>query len=520
MPRTGASARCRACRASAAASAWVALARGAERGEDRGIVPREVAGVGGAGQEVGLAQDRREQVAVGGHAVDLGLFERASQPPRRIGPGPAVRDHLGQHRVVVRADHRPVAEAGIHPDARRSDREAVQRAGGGHEPGRDVLGVHAHLDGVAVEPRLADFGRQRLAFGDPQLQLDQVQAGDRLGDRVLDLQPGVHLQEVERPVAVQHELDGTRAGIADRLARGDGRGGQRGPQTGVDARRRAFLHDLLVATLDRALALEQVDHGARRVAEDLHLDVPGFGHEPLEEHGAVAERGCRLAARAADRRLQVRGVGDQPHAASAAAECRLDQQRESHRVGQGGQIPGVLGRDGRAGQHGHAGVGHHGLGRYLGAHRRDRAGLRADEDQPGVGAGARERGVLRQEPVAGMDGVGAGGRGRRDDEVAAQVGVGGRRAGQPDRLVGQPHVGGFGVRVREDGDGGDAEPVRAPDDPGRDLAAVGDEELADGPGLGIVITSGRRRSRGGRPPGRNGRPTGPGPGRSGCRAGR
>ena len=65
------------------------------------------------------------------------------------------------------------------------------------------------------------------------------------------------------------------------------------------------------------------------------------------------------------------------------------------------------------------------------------SGRRADEDQARVGAGPGERGVLGQEPVAGVDGVGAGGGGRGDDEVAAQVGVGGRRAGQPDRLVGQ-----------------------------------------------------------------------------------
>jgi hypothetical protein len=40
---------------------------------------------------------------------------------------------------------------------------------------------------------------ERLAGGDPQLLLDEVQAEDELGDRVLDLQAGVHLQEEELP---------------------------------------------------------------------------------------------------------------------------------------------------------------------------------------------------------------------------------------------------------------------------------------------------------------------------------
>ena len=39
--------------------------------------------------------------------------------------------------------------------------------------------------------------RQRLAGGDPQLPFDQVDAGDHLGDRMLDLQPRVHLHEPE-----------------------------------------------------------------------------------------------------------------------------------------------------------------------------------------------------------------------------------------------------------------------------------------------------------------------------------
>ena len=39
--------------------------------------------------------------------------------------------------------------------------------------------------------------RERLAGGDPQLLLDEVEAVDELGDRVLDLQARVHLEEEE-----------------------------------------------------------------------------------------------------------------------------------------------------------------------------------------------------------------------------------------------------------------------------------------------------------------------------------
>ena len=261
-----------------------------------------------------------------------------------------------------------------------------------------------------------------------------------LGDRVLDLQSGVHLQEVERPVAVQDELDGARAGVAGRPAGGDGCLGQRGAELAVDGRGRRLLHDLLVAALDGALALEQVDHVAVGVAEDLHLDVARVRDVALQEHGAVAERGGRLVARGLPTApCELRWVADQPHAAPAAAERRLDQQREADLRGR--VVTDAVGVDGHAGQHRDARCGHHGLGRDLVAHRCDRAGRRADEGQAGVGAGPGERGVLGQEPVARVDGVGAGRGGRGDDQVGPQVGVGGRRSGQPDRLVGQRHVG-------------------------------------------------------------------------------
>ena len=58
-----------------------------------------------------------------------------------------------------------------------------------------VLGVEPDLDRMTL--RGGRFGGQPTAVGDVQLQRDQVEAGGLLGDRVLDLQPGVHLEEEE-----------------------------------------------------------------------------------------------------------------------------------------------------------------------------------------------------------------------------------------------------------------------------------------------------------------------------------
>ena len=66
--------------------------------------------------------------------------------------------------------------------------------------------------GIEVEP---------LAARDANLPLHQIDVGHHLGDRVLDLQPRVHLEEIERPVLVQEKLDGAGVGVAD----GPGHGG-------------------------------------------------------------------------------------------------------------------------------------------------------------------------------------------------------------------------------------------------------------------------------------------------------
>ena len=124
---------------------------------------------------------------------------------------------------------------------------------------------------------------------------------------MLDLQAGVHLHEEELvgPVGGDDELDGARAGVVDAAGGVAGRRADPGPGRRVQQRRRRLLDDLLVAPLQAAFALAEVDDVAVAVGEDLHLDVPGVQHEPLEEQGVVAERRRRLAARAGQRGRQL-----------------------------------------------------------------------------------------------------------------------------------------------------------------------------------------------------------------------
>src|SRR5262249_60741008 len=114
---------------------------------------------------------------------------------------------------------------------------------------------------------------QRLTGGNPNLCRDEVDAADPLGDRVLDLQPGVHLEKEELTCLRDQEL--YRAGV---LVCDAARGGDRGrrqarAEGGRQNGGRGFLDDLLIAALNRAFALAQMDDGVVSVSEDLHLDM-------------------------------------------------------------------------------------------------------------------------------------------------------------------------------------------------------------------------------------------------------
>ena len=65
----------------------------------------------------------------------------------------------------------------------------------------------------------------------------------------------------------------------------------------VEIGRRRPLHDLLMAALHGAVALEQVDDGAVGIGQDLHLDMAGALDQLFQIDLVLAEGGLGLAAR-------------------------------------------------------------------------------------------------------------------------------------------------------------------------------------------------------------------------------
>ena len=168
---------------------------------------------------------------------------------------------------------------------------------------------------------------------------------------------------------------------------------------GGEVGRRRLLDHLLVAALDRAVALAEHQDVAVPVADDLHLDVAAALDVRLDEDGAVAERAGRLGARAPRSRRR---------ASARSRTIRMprppppaDAFTSSGQVGLGRARPGASSTGTPASR----------MIRFasiLEPIASIDSGVGPDPGQPGGLDGPGEVGVLGQEAVAGVDRVGAG----------------------------------------------------------------------------------------------------------------
>jgi hypothetical protein len=315
------------------------------------------------------------------------------------------------------------------------------------------------------------------ARGDAELLAHQVDARDLLGDRVLDLEARVHLEEGDRAVLRHEELARAGADVADLPEDRLGRGVELRVLLVGEERRGRLLHELLVAALQRAVAGRDDDDGAGGVGEALGLDVARAVEVLLDEALAAAERRDGLAGGGLEHlRHLLAGAGDL-EAAAAAAERGLDRDRQAVEVDEVEHLVGAGDRVERARRE----RGAHALGdvarRDLVAELLDGARRGADPGEAGVDDLLREVRVLGQEAVAGVHRVGAGAARDGEDLRDHEVGVGARPPVEGVGLVGERDVQRVAVLVGVDGDGADPRVPRRPDDADGDLAPVGDEDL-------------------------------------------
>ena len=215
------------------------------------------------------------------------------------------------------------------------------------------------------------------------------------------------------------------------------------------------------------------------VAEDLNLNVTRARDETLEVQASVAESRERLGARLRDLGIELRGGPGDADAAAAAASRSLDHQRIADGFSRPTSPARVLDPPGGARHRWHARARCHLTRRSLVAHGLDRLGSRSDKYEPGALHHRGEAGVLRQEAVAGMDGVGAARDRRGDDGLLVQVGS--CRMRRPDFRDFVRHPGGQHLPVggADRLDGADTERLRGAYDADGDFPTIGDEQRPD-----------------------------------------
>ena len=358
----------------------------------------------------------------------------------------------------------------------------LDQARRGHE-GLGIFGVDPALDGVTGDLDVFLLDRQRVARGDAEHLLDDVDAGDHLGHRMLHLHAGVHLDEVEATVFVE-ELEGAGAAVADVDAGLDAARQDFFAGLLVDLGRRRLLNDLLVTALQRAVAVIEVHGVALAIGEHLDFHVTRIAEELLHVDHGVAKGGAGFGLGQLDRLDQLGLVLDHAHAATTTATGGLDDHRIADFAADA-QALGLVIRQGAVGARhgGDTGLLHGVLGGHLVAHQANHVGGGADEGESGLLHLLGEVGVLGEKAVAGVDGGGAGDFRGTDDGRDVQVGLG--RGGRADahRFVGEGQMHQFAVGGGMNRHRLDAQLLAGTHHAQGDFPAVGDQDFFQHRGL-------------------------------------
>src|SRR5690606_37682088 len=124
-------------------------------------------------------------------------------------------------RVIVRRDRIAGVNRAIQAHAQTARRVIARDLARRWPERRRVLGIDAAFDGVTVELHVFLLHRKLRAVRDADLLANQIKASDHLRDRMLDLKPRVHFDEIELTVLkkVLNRADAKIAKLLDRIRR-------------------------------------------------------------------------------------------------------------------------------------------------------------------------------------------------------------------------------------------------------------------------------------------------------------
>src|SRR5882724_571643 len=171
---------------------------------------------------------------------------------------------------------------------------------------------------------------QLFSARDPQLQVDKVQPGDYLRDRVFHLKAGVHFEKIKIAIGIDKKLYGAGVRVPSRSGGLDSDRAHALAHIRINNGRGRFLDDFLMAALHRTLSFAQVNDVAMFVTKHLNLNMPRVLNKFLKINLAIIEGAQGFALRGFKTGFQVGGLVDQTHSLAATAGRGLDHDRKSN----------------------------------------------------------------------------------------------------------------------------------------------------------------------------------------------
>ena len=428
-----------------------------------------------AAEEIGFGEDAAEKAGVGLDSGD-GVFVEGAAEARdgffaRVAPG----DEFAEEGIVIVGNGPAFVDAVVKADAGAAgDTAGEDFSWRGEEIVVGIFGVQANFHGVTAGRDGFPFEGEPMAGSNGDLEFDEVEARDLLGDGMLDLQAGVNLEEIEIEVGVDEKLDGAGVDVAARAGKAHGGIAHFFAELGSDDGGRGLFDHFLVAALHRTFAFAEGDDAAVGVGKDLDFDVARLFKIFFQIEAGVAEGVEGFGGSIAPSGGEVGIAGDHPHAFSTAAGNGFEENRVAHRLRESlgffRFFDGVVG----AGDGGNVAAASELAAGGFRAERFHGFGGGADENDAGLFASARERGIFGEKTIAGVDGVAVGAAGDVDYFIDAQIAFAGRRGADGIGFIGEANVKGGAVGFAENGDGADAEFAAGAEDANGDFAAIGD----------------------------------------------
>ena len=164
------------------------------------------------------------------------------------------------------------------------------------------------------------------------LLFNNIDSGNQLRHRVFNLDPGIHLQEIEIKLFIHQKLNGSCVGISNLFPDLYSRFAHFFPNFRSEGGGGRLFDDLLVPSLDGTFTLKQMDDIAVLVGQDLDLNMTRLLQILFDVNGLISKVSFCLACCSFECLFQFLFIPDDPHPFASATRCCLQQHRKTNLI--------------------------------------------------------------------------------------------------------------------------------------------------------------------------------------------